>query len=104
MKEKYGIIEIGSNNTKTHIYENNKVIYENNTTIEFKKNYKTKIATSDLDKLYEIIEKAMQYTKNIHVYGCSIFRTISNEELEDINNTLYSKYKNFTNYNYLELL
>ena len=25
MKEKYGIIEIGSNNTKTHIYENNKV-------------------------------------------------------------------------------
>lgn len=93
MKEKYGIIEIGSNNTKTHIYENNKIIYENNTTIEFKKNYKTKIATSDLDKLYKIIEKAMQYTKNIHVYGCSIFRTISNEELEDINNKLYSKYK-----------
>ena len=93
MKERYGIIEIGSNNTKTHIYENNIVIYENNTTIEFKKNYKTKIATSDLNKLYEIIEKALQYTKNIHVYGCSIFRNISQEELEDINKKLYGKYK-----------
>lgn len=93
MKEKYGIIEIGSNNTKTHIYENDKVIYESNTTIEFKKNYKTKIAPSDLNKLYEVIEKAIQYTKNIYVYGCSIFRTISNQELEDINSELYSKYK-----------
>jgi len=93
MKEKYGIIEIGSNNTKTHIYENNKVIYENNTTIEFKKNYKEKIANSDLNKLYEIIEKALKYTKNIHVYGCSIFRNISKEELEDINKKLYDKYK-----------
>ncbi len=93
MKEKYGIIEIGSNNTKTHIYENDKVIYENNTTIEFKKNYKTKLSTSDLNKLYEIIEKAFQYTKNIYVYGCSIFRNISEEELEDINKNLYDTFK-----------
>ena len=93
MKEKYGIIEIGSNNTKIHIYDNNKIIYENNTTIEFKKNYKTKIVESDLNKLYEIIEKALQHTKNIHVYGCSIFRNISKEELEDINKILYDKYK-----------
>ena len=41
MKENtFAIIEIGSNNTKTHIYENNEVIYDNTTTIEFKKNYK----------------------------------------------------------------
>lgn len=92
MKEKFGIIEIGSNNTKTHIYEDNKLVYENNTTIEFKKNYQNKILTSDLDKLYEIIEKALKYTKNIHVYGCSIFRNIAIEKLEDINNTLYNKY------------
>ena len=38
--KKFAIIEIGSNNTKTHVYENNKNIYENNMTIEFKKNYK----------------------------------------------------------------
>ena len=33
----FAIIEIGSNNTKIHIYENEKMIYEDNTTIEFKK-------------------------------------------------------------------
>ncbi len=93
MKEKYGIVEIGSNNTKTHIYENNKTIYENNTTIEFKRNYKTKIITSDLDKLYQVIEEGLKYTNNIYVYGCSIFRNISKEELEDINKILYDKYK-----------
>lgn len=92
--EKFAIIEIGSNNTKTHVYENNKVIYENNTTIEFKKNYKieNKIILADLEKLYEVIEKTLGYTKNIHIYGCSIFRNISLEELEDINNTLFGKY------------
>ena len=31
MEKRFGIIEIGSNNTKTHVYEDNKVIYENNT-------------------------------------------------------------------------
>ena len=93
MKEKFGIIEIGSNNTKTHIYENSNVIYENDTTIEFKRNYKTKIIESDLNKLYKLIEKALQYTKNIHIYGCSIFRRISIQELEEINKTVYGKYK-----------
>ena len=40
MKENtIAIIEIGSNNTKTHIYENEKNIYDVTTTIEFKKNY-----------------------------------------------------------------
>lgn len=36
----FAIIEIGSNNTKTHIYKDGDVIYENTMTIEFKKNYK----------------------------------------------------------------
>ena len=94
MKEKTAIIEIGSNNTKTHIYEDNKVVYENNTTIEFKKNYKNgnKIMSTDLDILYAIIDKTLEYTKNIYIYGCSIFRNISVQELEEINNTLYNKY------------
>jgi len=47
MNEKCGIIEIGSSNTKTHIYENNKVIYDKTTTIEFKKNYKNNGLVSD---------------------------------------------------------
>lgn len=85
-----GIIEIGSNNTKTHIYENEKVVYENNTTIEFKKNYQkeNKIVEEDLQKLFKVIENAFTYTKNIHVYGCSIFRNLKVEELKEINEKL----------------
>lgn len=91
MEKRFAIIEIGSNNTKTHIYENNSLIYENTTTIEFKKNYlsENKISETDLNKLYNIIEKTLEYTKNVYVFGCSIFRNIKKEELEKINETLF---------------
>lgn len=90
----FGIIEIGSNNTKTHIYENDELVYENNKTIEFKKNYidSGKILEEDLQKLYEVLEKALEYTTDIHVYGCSIFRNIKKEELNEINDILDGKY------------
>lgn len=92
--KKFAIIEIGSNNTKTHVYEDSNVIYENTTTIKLKANYKenNKILQSDLDKIYVIIEKALEYTNNVHVYGCSIFRNISKEELDEINTVIKSKY------------
>lgn len=95
MNKEFAIIEIGSNNTKTHIYENDKVIYEKTTTIEFKANYKidNKILKTDIEKLYKVIEKALKFTNNIHIYGCSIFRNITSKELSDINEELYKKYK-----------
>ena len=95
MKENtFAIIEIGSNNTKTHIYENEKNIYDTTTTIEFKKNYSTnkKIDEKDINKLCIEIEKASKYTNKIYVYGCSIFRNISEKELQEINEYLYKKY------------
>ncbi len=94
MNKKYGIIEIGSNNTKTHIYEDTEMIYDKTTTIEFKKNYKNNgsISNTDLEKLYKEISKALEYTENIHIYGCSIFRNISDIELEQINDTLKDKF------------
>lgn len=94
MKKTFAIIEIGSNNTKTHVYEKTKLIYENNTTIEFKKNYQTlkKIDEKDLEKLYKIIIKAKELTENVYVYGCSIFRNITKEELKSINNILKEKF------------
>ncbi len=49
--------------------------------------------STDLDKLYDIIEMGLTYTNNLHIYGCSIFRKISKEELEDINHILYDKYQ-----------
>lgn len=88
------IIEIGSNNTKTHIYKGEELMYENTVTIEFKKNYKSenRINENDLSKLDEVIENALKYTKNINIYGCSIFRSISNEELSEINKKLNDKF------------
>ncbi|MGI5897831.1 MAG: hypothetical protein ACOX6Q_01575 [Candidatus Dojkabacteria bacterium] len=38
------IIEIGSNNTNTHIYDGDELVFDNNVTIEFKKNYTDKVA------------------------------------------------------------
>jgi len=94
MSNMFAIIEIGSNNTKTHIYKDEDVIYENTTTIEFKKNYKkeNKVNEEDLKKLHNIIENVLNYTKNVNIYGCSIFRNISKEELSEINKTLYDKF------------
>ena len=94
MNEMFAIIEIGSNNTKTHIYKNEELIYEKTDTIEFKKNYKNenKITENDLNKLYEVIKNVLNYTKNINVYGCSIFRNISREELNEINKKLSDKF------------
>ena len=94
MDNMMAIIEIGSNNTKTHIYEGEKLMYENTVTIEFKKNYKSenRINENDLSKLDEVIENALKYTKNINIYGCSIFRSISNEELSEINKKLNDKF------------
>ena len=61
MNNMFAIIEIGSNNTKTHIYKDGDVIYENTTTIEFKKNYKNenKVNEEDLKKLYKVIDNAL---------------------------------------------
>lgn len=94
MDKRFAIIEIGSNNTKTHIYEDDKIVFDNNVTIEFKKNYAIdkRIKKEDLEKLFSIIDKAFTYTKNIHIFGCSIFRKITSEELNDINQQLEDKY------------
>ena len=60
MNNMFSIIEIGSNNTKIHIYKEEKLIYEKTITIEFKKNYQIKkqINEEDLNKLYEVIKNA----------------------------------------------
>ena len=95
MNNKFAIIEIGSYNTKTHIYENGNLINDTIATIMFKSNYdkNNKILKEDLELLYKEIEKALEYTDNVHLYGCSIFRKISKKELNEINKELNNKYK-----------
>ncbi len=91
---KYAIIEIGSNNTKTHVYDNNALIYDKTTTIEFKKNYQLEgsVLKSDVELLLKEISKALEYTKDIHIYGCSIFRKLDEYELNSINDVLKEKF------------
>ena len=91
--KKFGIIEIGSYNTKTHVYENENIIYDKNTTLKLKSNYKEngKISDNDINEIINIIKDALKYTENIHVYGCSIFRNISSNELDEINDKVYNE-------------
>lgn len=93
MKNKFAIIEIGSYNTKTHVYEDGNLIYENNTTLKLKANYKENgnICDKDINDIISIIKKALEYTDNVHVYGCSIFRTITEKELEEVNNKVFNE-------------
>ncbi len=94
MKDKIAIIEIGSTNTKINIYNYNILEITENCTIEFKNNYykNNKIEQEDLNKLYEVIEKAMKITNNVKLYGCSIFRNITSFELAAINKEIFKKY------------
>lgn len=95
MDSRFAIIEIGSYNTKTHVYEDGNIIYDKNTTIQFKSNYKSsnKILDTDINELINVINKALEYTDNVHIYGCSIFRNISDEELKEVNNKIYESCK-----------
>jgi hypothetical protein len=97
MKNLFAIVEIGSGNTKTHVYDfgaPERAVYRSNVTIEFKANYAVggKILDGDVEKLLAVIDKAREYTKQIYVYGCSIFRNISVAELADVNARLKAKF------------
>ena len=90
MEKTFAIIEIGSNNTKTHIYQDGQLLFESNATIEFKKNYSKEdgLNSSDIEKLYEVIKIAKKYTQNVFVFGTSIFRKLEKVELDEINENL----------------
>ena len=75
------IIEVGSTNTKSYFYDG--VVNEIGlTTIEFKNNYKAngKLLESDIDSLTDYVNELKSYNADIHVYGTSIFRDLSDEE------------------------
>jgi hypothetical protein len=84
MKEKIGIIEVGSTNTKGYICEGENVEEIPFINIEFKKNYKeeNKIAEVDKQKLYNYTNKIKENVSKVYVYGTSIFRNLNPEERE----------------------
>ena len=82
---KFGIIEIGSTNTKGYIYDNGKLHNLGSKYIPFKDNYKGsgKILESDVRDLYRFIKSVKKTGIDIYAFGTSIFRNISNVERED---------------------
>ncbi len=79
----FGIIEIGSTNTKAYLYKDDKVIDLGFKTIEFKNHYKTNNRLDEKDKkdLFDFIKTID--CEEIHVFGTSIFRNLSDKEKDE---------------------
>lgn len=82
---KFGILEVGSTNTKAYIYDNGNLIDLGKRFIAFKNNYKinNKILESDIKELYEFINEIKKRVDKIYAFGTSIFRKITEEEKND---------------------
>lgn len=90
----FGILEIGSTNTKAYIYKDNELINLGTKYIPFKTNYAVhnKLLESDVTTLLEFIESIKDKVDNIYAYGTSIFRKLSAEELENFKQLLMEKF------------
>ncbi len=79
------VIEVGSTVTKSFLFEDDNTTELPKELVEFKKHYADyhKILEEDETKLFNYINKLKEITENIYVYGTSIFRNITNEELEE---------------------
>lgn len=85
MNIKFIIIELGSTLTKGYLYEDNKIKELPFEFIEFKKHYSSekRLLPEDKEKLFNYINKLKEITPNVHIYGTSIFRIITDEERKD---------------------
>lgn len=83
---KFGIIEIGSTNTKTYIYDNGELINLGSTYIAFKTNFNINnkhLLASDIEKLDELITTLKKEVPEIYAFGTSIFRKLEENEKND---------------------
>lgn len=84
----FGIIEIGSTNTKAYIYKNNELLDYGSRYIAFKNNYNLNncLLESDINDLYDFISELK--VDKIYAFGTSIFRKISEEEKDSFTKRL----------------
>ncbi len=87
---KFGVIEIGSSNTKAFVYNEGRLNNLGSKWIAFKNNYKTegKLLESDIKKLYDFIKELKKDVTDVYAFGTSIFRNISEEEKTIFTNNL----------------
>lgn len=86
MNTQFGIVEIGSTNTKAYIWNSKSVSNLGFKTIEFKKNYKEqgKILHSDIEKLICFINSVFDLGENVYVYATSIFREMASYDIHSL--------------------
>lgn len=83
MDTRYGVVEVGSTNTKAYRCNLNSVTELGFKTIEFKKNYNAEgaILFSDIEKLVNFINSTFNSEEKIFVYATSIFRELTSNEI-----------------------
>jgi len=92
MSNIFGIVEIGSTNTKAYKYEKGTLINLGFKTIEFKKNYivDSCITLSDITLLSQFINSVFDANTKIYVYATSVFRDLSLHEIATFETELRS--------------
>lgn len=100
----FGIIEIGSTNTKAYIFKKDVLNNFGSKHIAFKDNYKAlgKLSENDIKSLYDFIGEIKKEVTDIYAFGTSIFRNITKEDLKvftkQIESDLKIKFKVVTAY------
>ena len=81
---RFGIIEVGSTTTKAYLYDKGYLKDLGSRYIPFKTNYKTdgKLRENDVESLYSFVDEVLCKTKDVHVFGTSIFRNLKDDERE----------------------
>lgn len=94
---KFGILEVGSTNTKAFLYSEGELIDKGSTFIPFKNHYKEYgyLLKEDIEKLKEVISSLQREADAIYSYGTSIFRAISKEELTQFLNQIVNENVSF---------
>lgn len=88
----FGIVEVGSTNTKGYMYMNSNIHDVPFVNIEFKKNYKENNCLKEYDKqkLYDYVLKIKGKVDKVYTYGTSIFRNLTDKQktefIEDFKN------------------
>ncbi len=82
---KFGVVEVGSTVTKSFVYKNGELEELRDKTITFKKNYgkSGKLEESDIKALNEVFKSFSEDIDVIYAYGTSIFRKLSETELNE---------------------
>lgn len=93
MDTRFGVVEIGSTNTKAYRCDSNSVSELGFKTIEFKKNYNIQgsIVLSDIEKLVSFINNVFDLHENVFVYATSIFREMTPNEIHFFTKILKAK-------------